>query len=100
MRGVHAGDLLARVVDEGAQVGALSVSELAAEDDVHVLAHHARAVVHDVHERLVLAVDVAHKVLGALGQVENRLEVDDLREGRLLVGKLAREQAQVFELLR
>ena len=79
-----------RVVDQRAQVGALPGAHVL-KDKVDVLAHHARAVVEDVHERLVLAVHVAHKVLGALGQVEDRLQVDDLGEHRLLVGKLLGE---------
>ena len=92
----HQLDLLARVVDERAQVVLCRPVQLALEDDIHVLAHNARAVVEDVHEGLVLAVEVAHEVLGALGQVENSLQVDDLGERRLLVGKLLREQREVL----
>ncbi len=37
-------------------------------------------------ERLVLTVKVAHEMLGAIGQVEDGLQVDDLGEHRLLRG--------------
>ena len=92
-------ELLMRVVDEGAQVALFLLGELVAEDIVHVLAHHARAVVEDMQERLVFTVQVAHEMLGALGQVEDCLQVDDLGEHRLLRGKMLREQAQVLERL-
>ncbi len=71
------------------QSSAFSRSErLVAENLVHVLADHARAVIQDVQERLVFAMEVAHEVLGALGQVQDRLEIDDLGENRLLRGKV------------
>ena len=97
---VHAAELLLRIVDEGAEAGALSASKLGREQAVHLLADDPRAVVEDVQERLVLAVDVAHEVLGALGEVENRLEVDDLGERRLLRGEALREQLEVALILR
>ncbi len=76
-------ELLMRVVDEGAQVALFLLGELVAEDIVHVLAHHARAGVEDMQERLVFTVQVAHEMLGALGQVEECLQVDDLGEHRV-----------------
>lgn len=85
---VHQGDFLVRIVDERAEVGFFLVGEVVAENLVNVLAHHARAVVEDVHERLVFAMEVAHEVLGALGQVKDGLEIDDLGEDRLLRGKV------------
>ena len=85
---VHQGDFLVRIVDERAEVGLFLVGEVVAENLVNVLAHHARAVVEDVHERLVFAVEVAHEVLGALRQVKDGLEIDDLGENRLLRGKV------------
>ena len=48
----------------------------------------------------MLAVDVGHEVLGALWQIQNGLQADDLRacclNGRILLG----EQAQIVQLLR
>ena len=71
-------ELLFRIVNQRAQLLALLVGERAAVEPVHLLADDARAVVENVIKRLILAVQVAHKVLGALGQVENGGEIDDL----------------------
>ena len=93
-------DLLARVVDERAQLALFVKGERVAKDLVDMLAHDARAVVEDVHKGFVLAVHVAHEMLGALGQVENGREVNDLGKRGLLGGKLSRQQAQILEVLR
>ena len=66
------------VVDEGAELVTLAIRHAVGIHVVHQVADNARAVVEDVIERLILAVKVAHKVLGALGQVENGGEIDDL----------------------
>ena len=60
-------DLLARVVDERAQLALFVKGERVAKDLVDMLAHDARAVVEDVHKGFVLAMHVAHKMLGAFG---------------------------------
>ena len=93
-------DLLARIVDERAQLALFVKGERVAKDLVDMLARDARAVVEDVHKGFVLAVHIAHKMLGALGQVEDGREVDDLGECGLLGGKLSRQQAQILEVLR
>ena len=49
---------------------------------------------------LVLPVDVGDEVLGALGQVQNGLEVDDLRAGSLDGGILAGQHFQVVQVFR
>ena len=97
MRAAGELELFVRIVDERAQLALLLLGKGAGENLVHVLAHHARAVVEDVQERLVLTVKVAHEMLGALGQVEDGLQVDDLGEHRLLRGELLGEQAEVLE---
>ena len=84
------------VVDEGAEVCLLVMGELKAEGCRHALSDDARAVVEDVLEGVILAVDVRDKVLGALGQVEDGLEVDDLGVGRLRRGELLREELEVL----
>ena len=93
-------DLLARVVDERAQLALFVKGERVAKDLVDMLAYDARAVVEDVHEGFVFAMQVAHKVLGALGQVEDGREIDDLGKRGLLGGELSRQQAQILEVLR
>ena len=90
-------ELLVRIVNERAEVRLLLLGERVAEDVVNVLPYHARAVVQDVQERLVLAVQVAHEMLGALGQVEDCLQVDDLSEDGLLRGELLGKKTQVLE---
>ena len=47
-------------------------------------------------ESLVLPVQIAEEMLGSLGQIQDRLQVDDLRERRAPVGKLPRQQFQNF----
>ncbi len=41
-----------------------------------------------MHKGFVLAMQVAHKVLGAFGQIENGLQVNNLGKDRLLIGEL------------
>ena len=93
-------DLLARVVDERAQLALFVKGERVAKDLVDMFAHDTRAVVEDVHKGFVLAVHVAHKMLGAFGQVENGREIDDLGKRGLLGRKLSRQQAQILKVLR
>ena len=50
-------------------------------------------------EGLVLAVDVRDKVLGALGQVEDGLKIDDLGERCLRGWELLGEKLEVLELI-
>ena len=88
----HQAQLFAWIVDERAQVALFAIGHRIAEYLVNVLANNARAVVEDVHEGFVFAMQITHKVFGSLGQIENRLQVDDLGEDGLLIGKLLREQ--------
>ena len=48
---------------------------------------------------LVLPVDIRDKVLGALGQIQDGLKVDNFRTGRLDGGVLPRQQAQIAQFL-
>ena len=91
--------LLPGIVDQRAQLGDLPLVQLLAQPQVHLLPHHAGAVVHDVAEGLVFAVEVAHEVLGALGQAQHGGDIDDLGVQRLPGGKLLGEQVQVFDTL-
>ena len=94
----HAIELLVGVVHEGPQLRLAQLVELAREEHAYLLADDAGAVVEYVQEGLVLAMDVAHEVLGSTGQREDRLEVDDLAHGRLAVGEVAGEQPAVPEV--
>ena len=92
----QAAKLQGGIVDECAEVGLLVFGELELEGRLHALADDARAVVEDVLEGLVLAVDIGDEVLGALRQVEDRLEVDYLGVGGLGGGELLGEELQVL----
>ena len=94
--GLEATQLAVRVVDERAEVGLLAVGELEAEDVRDALADDAGAVVEDVLERVILAMDVGDEVLSALREVEDGLEVDDLRVGGADGRELLGEQLEVL----
>ena len=47
---------------------------------------------------LVLSVDVGDEVLGAFGQVQNSLKIDDLAAGSLYGGVLLGQQFQITQL--
>ena len=51
-----------------------------------------------LHKGLVFAVQVAHEMLGALGQLQHRLDADDLAGGCRHRGKLLRQQAQIPQM--
>ena len=91
--------LLPGVVDQRAELGDLPLVQLLAQPQVHLLPHHAGAVVHNVAEGLVLAVEVAHEVLGTLGQAQYGGNIDDFGVQRLPGGELLGEQVQVFDAL-
>ena len=52
-----------------------------------------------MHKSFILAVQVAHEVLGALGQLEQCLRADDLAGCRRLRRIIPREQGQVLEII-
>ena len=49
-----------------------------------------------MYESVCFAVQVAHKVLGALGQAEDGLQMDDFAACRAHIGVLQRKQTQIF----
>ena len=101
--GVHALDLLLRIVDERAELRLLLVRHAVGEDVFDLLANDARAVVQDVEERLVLAVQIAHEMLNALGQTELRLQGDepfvDGFQRRVLLGEKPQELVLLLRAL-
>ena len=98
--GAHKPEFLVRIIYKRAQVGPLALTHGLAEHDLDMLPYHPRAVVQDVHEGLVLTVQIAHEVLGALGEVQDGLQVDDLGEDGLLGGELLGQERQVLQGLR
>ena len=84
------------VAYQGAQ-GALVVgTEFIAENRLNLLLYHARCRAQHVVKRVVLAVDIGHKMLGTLGQVEDCLQVYDLGRCRRDAWKALGQQLQIF----
>ncbi len=94
--GLHAVQLLPGIVDEGAELRLLRGGHDPVEEEVDLLPDHAGAVVDDVLESLVFPVGVTEEVLRPLGQVQDRLQIDDLRKSRPPVGKNPGQQLQIF----
>ena len=89
--------LFLRVVDEGGQGAALLRAHIAPEGLVNFQLDDPRGVLQDMGEGGVLPVDIADEMLGALGQVQDGLQVDNLGGGLLDVAVALAEQAQVFQ---
>ena len=96
----HQGQLGGGVVDEGCQVVPIPLGHAVAEQLLQLLLHLAGGGVEDVQEGLVLTVDIRHKMLGALGQIQNGLKPDNLCAGCLNRGILPGQQPQIVQLLR
>ena len=97
--GVHALDLLLRVVDERAELPLLLVRHAVGEDILDLLADDPRAVVQYMEKRFILAMQIAHEMLDALGQAELRLQGDELFVDGLKRRILLSEQPQELVLL-
>ena len=69
--------LLPRIVDKGCQIRALLRRGRIAQQAVDFLPDDPRRAVENMDEGFMLAVQVAHKMLCALGQTEQRLQADD-----------------------
>ena len=90
------GQLPLRVIDEGGQQVLPLRRHLLPKTLVDFPPDGAGGVAEDVGEALILPVDVADEVLGALGEVQNGPEVDDLGGGGLDVGPALGQQPQVL----
>ena len=91
--------LLLGVVNEGGQLVPVGAGDSGAQQLVDLHPHHAGGGVEDVLESLVLSVDIGQEVLGALGQVLDGPQVDDLGAGGLDVGIVPGQQLQVLQPL-
>ena len=70
--------LLLGVVDEGAQLFLLALTDGGSEYFAHLALDVSRGILQHVDEGFVLAVQVGQEVLSAFGQVEDGLQVDNL----------------------
>jgi len=91
-------ELLLGIVDERAELLLLALTDVIAEELVHLTLDVAGGILQDVAEGLALAVDIGQKVLGALGQRHDGLEIDDLGRGGGDGGERLREQLQIVHV--
>ena len=74
----HDIQLLPRIIDQCRQALLIPDTQCIAELFVNLAPHGTGAVLQDMIELLVLPVDIRHKMLRPLGQIQNRLQIDDL----------------------
>ena len=89
-------ELALGIIDKGTQLLLLLLLELEAEELVHLALDCPGGIAQHMLHRVILAVQVGHEMLRTLGQVENRLEIDNLRNRRLNGRKTLGEQLQIF----
>ena len=97
-RGLELLQLLLRVVDQRRELVELGAGDGVGKEQVHPLAHDAGAGVEDMQEGLVLPVHIGDKVLAALREVQDRLEVYDFGACGPHRRELAGQQLQVAQL--
>ena len=95
---VQALQRLLRIVNQRAQRPLFGIVQHIRKNHLNFFANHTRAVVHDMQKGIVLAVNVAHEVLGALREIHNRREVDNLRAYGLACREFLCQQTQIFPL--
>ena len=95
---LHSLELLDGIIDQRAEFRPLLLRHGIPEDQLDFFADHARAVVHDMLEGLILPVDITQEVFCSFRQVQDRLEIDDLRERRSAVRKFPGKKMQYFNV--
>ena len=91
--------LFSGIIDQGGKLGTGCLRHGVAQHGIHLFPDDTGGRVQDVHKGLVLAVQVAHKVLGALGQLEQRLCADDLAGSCRLRRVISGQQGQVLQII-
>ena len=91
--------LFGGIVDQGGKLGTGCFRHGVTQHGIHLFPDDTGGRVQDVHKGLVLAVQVAHKVLGALGQLEQRLCADDLAGSCRLRRVISGQQGQVLQII-
>ena len=84
------------IIDERAQFIGLANRQVR-EPQVHFFPDDAGAVVHDMAERFVFPVNIAHEMLSALGQAELSTDTGDFRAQCFNGGVLFPQKTQVFQ---
>ena len=91
--------LLLGVIDQGGKLLAVfGAGVFLRQHSIDLFADHARGAVEHMHERLVFAVQIAHKMLGALGQAQHGLLVDHLAGCLGHGGVFLRKQLQITQI--
>jgi len=88
------------VIDQRAKLVHLFLRQSVAQPQRDLFTDNARAVIHDVTEGFVFAVDVAHEMLCAFGQAEDGAQPGDFGAQLFQRGILLRKQTKVFQALR
>ena len=92
-------ELLLGIVDERAELALHGIADFVAEDFVDLALDVARGILHDVLEGAELSVQVGQEMLGALGEVQYGLQVDNLGAGLGHRGERLGEQVEVSEVV-
>ena len=82
----HSGQLRLGIIDQGGQVIDILLGQHAAEHQLQLFPDFTGTGIHDMQKGLILTVDIGHEMLGALGQIQNGPELDDLGARCLNVG--------------
>ena len=93
------GQLFVGVIDQRCQLGAGMLRHGIAQHLIYFFANDTGSGIQNMHKSFILAVQVAHEVLGTLGQLEQCLRADDLAGCRRLRRIIPREQGQVLEII-
>ena len=91
--------LFGGIVDQGGKFCTGCFRHGVAQHGIHLFPDDTGGRVQDVHKGLVLAVQVAHEMLRAFGQLEQRLCADDLAGSCRLRGVISGQQGQIFQII-
>ena len=97
--GLELGQLFVGVIDQCCQLSAGIFRHGIAQHLIHLFADHTGGRVQDMHKGLIFAVQIAHEMLGALGQLEQRLRADDLTGRCRLRGVVPGKQGQILQVI-
>ena len=90
--GLELGQFLIGVIDQRCQLGTVRLRDRIPQHDIHFFADDTGGRVQDMYKGFVFAVQIAHKMLGTLGQLEQSLGADDLAGRRSLRGVIPCKQ--------
>ena len=91
--------LFGGIVDQGGKLGTGCLRHGVTQHGIHLFPDDAGGGVQDMHKGFVLAVQVTHEMLRALGQLEQRLIADDLAGSSSLRGVISGQQGQIFQII-